>query len=96
MPGLIDELTAVETLANDELAQVTDVKSLEDWRVSYLGRRQGRLPGLLEQLPACRRKNVARRDNSPTGCAARWTRHTLSVGPCLSTPISRTPVGGSH
>ena len=52
MPGLIDELTAVETLANDELAQVIDVKSLEDWRVSYLGRRQGRLPGLLEQLPA--------------------------------------------
>ncbi len=52
MPGLIDELTAVEALANDELAQVTDVKSLEDWRVSYLGRRQGRLPGLLEQLPA--------------------------------------------
>ena len=51
MPGLVDELTAVETLANDELARATDVKALEDWRVAYLGRRQGRLPGLLEQLP---------------------------------------------
>ena len=52
MPGLVDELTAVETVANDDLALATDVKALEDWRVAYLGRRQGRLPGLLEQLPA--------------------------------------------
>ena len=51
MPGLVDELTAVETLATDELARATNIKALEDWRVAYLGRRQGRLPGLLEQLP---------------------------------------------
>ncbi len=72
MPGLIDELTVVETLANDELAQVTDVKSLEDWRVSYLGRRQGRLPGLLEQLPS-----LPQEERREAGQLANKVRHAL-------------------
>ena len=74
MPGLIDELTAVEALANDELAQVTDVKSLEDWRVFYLGRRQGRLPGLLEQLPA-----LPHEERREAGQLANKVRRTLDT-----------------
>ncbi len=52
MSTLTDELIDVETRALEELGRVADVDALEQWRVTYQGRRHGRLPNLLERLPA--------------------------------------------
>ena len=48
---LTDQLAALEEQALEELGSATDADDLEDWRVKYLGRRQGLLPGLLSRLP---------------------------------------------
>lgn len=52
MPSLIEELEALERRATEELAEAKDAEVLEQWRVTYQGRRQGLLPKLLEQLPS--------------------------------------------
>ena len=51
MSTLTDELTDVESSALAELERISDRDALEEWRVTWQGRRQGRLPKLLEQLP---------------------------------------------
>ncbi len=51
MSTLIDQFADVEKSALAELGHVSDVEALERWRVTYQGRRQGRFPKLLEQLP---------------------------------------------
>ncbi len=49
--SLADHLAVLEGRALQELDAASDIESLDAWRVQYLGRRQGLLPKLLEQLP---------------------------------------------
>ena len=51
MSTLTEALTDVESNALEEIGRIADVDALEKWRVAWQGRRQGRLPKLLEQLP---------------------------------------------
>ncbi|MDP7619834.1 MAG: phenylalanine--tRNA ligase subunit alpha, partial [Dehalococcoidia bacterium] len=70
--SLVEQLSALEERALQELNEATDTGSLEDWRVRYMGRRQGLLPRLLEQLPS-----VPAEDRRIAGSQGNRTRQTL-------------------
>ena len=112
MSTLTDELTDVERSALAELERVSDRDALEQWRVAWQGRRQGRLPRLLEQLPSLpiedRREagQLANRVRSALETAYEERRTVLehaSVSQRLSAeaidvtlPGRRVPSGGLH
>ncbi len=66
---MIEALDRIQSMALDELESITDVKALEVWRVSHLGRK-GKLTGMLRQLsslPIERRKGAGARANQLKG-----------------------------
>jgi len=66
---MIEALDRLQSMALDELESITDVKALEVWRVSHLGRK-GKLTGMLRQLsslPIEERKDAGARANQLKG-----------------------------
>jgi phenylalanyl-tRNA synthetase alpha chain len=64
--AILDDLTRIETDALRELDAAADEAALDAWRITYLGRKQGRLTDLLSQLPGLdieQRRNVGAETN---------------------------------
>ncbi|MEX2236886.1 MAG: phenylalanine--tRNA ligase subunit alpha [Dehalococcoidia bacterium] len=50
--AILDDLKQIESQALGELASAADEGGIDDWRIRYLGRKQGRLTNILAQLPS--------------------------------------------
>ena len=51
-PSLVRDLETVEAQALQDAEQATDTDGLEEVRIRYLGRKDGRISGVLRQLGA--------------------------------------------
>ena len=74
--SLVEQLTTLEQRALEELRMLADVEGLEDWRIRYMGRRQGLLPKLLEQLPS-----IPVEDRRTAGARGNQARKALEFVP---------------
>ncbi|HEX7879101.1 MAG TPA: phenylalanine--tRNA ligase subunit alpha [Candidatus Eisenbacteria bacterium] len=109
MPGLIDDLEELRRQAERELAAADDPAALEAFRVAWLGRKAGRVTGVLRGL-----KDVPLEERAAIGDAANRLKESLTAlfetklaeqggggdarpaGLDYSRPGLRPPVGHTH